>query len=60
MEEDDIFDSDELSMDEDTSSYIEDTEDNESRSDPATGTIVGLSVVLGDPISGPTANQAND
>ena len=42
MEEDDIFDSDELSMDEDTSSYIEDTEDNESRSDPATGTIVGF------------------
>ena len=26
----------------------------------STGTIVGLSVELGDPISGPTANQAND
>ena len=26
----------------------------------STGTIVGLSIVLGDPISAPTANQAND
>ena len=39
MEEDDIFDTDELSMDEDNSSYIEDTSDDKLNSDPATGTI---------------------
>jgi len=42
MEEDDIFDTDELSMDEDNSSYIEDTSDDELSSDPATGTILGF------------------
>jgi len=42
MEEDDIFDTDELSMDEDKSSYIEDTSEDELSSDPATGTIVGF------------------
>ena len=42
MEEDDIFDSDELSMDEDNSSYIEDTSDDKLNSDPATGTILGF------------------
>ena len=42
MEEDDIFDTDELSMDEDNSSYIEDTSDDKLSSDPATGTILGF------------------
>ena len=42
MEEDDIFDTDELSMDEDKSSYIEDASDDELSSDPATGTIIGF------------------
>tara|TARA_A100000172_G_scaffold11587_1_gene6167 strand:- start:731 stop:2842 length:2112 start_codon:yes stop_codon:yes gene_type:complete len=42
MEEDDIFDTDELSMDEDNSSYIEDTSDDKLNSDPATGTILGF------------------
>jgi len=42
MEEDDIFDTDELSMDEDNSSYIEDASDDELSSDPATGTILGF------------------
>jgi len=42
MEEDDIFDTDELSMDEDKSSYIEDTSEDELSSDPATGTIIGF------------------
>ena len=42
MEEDDIFETDELSMDEDKSSYIEDASDDELSSDPATGTIIGF------------------
>ena len=42
MEEDDIFDSDELSIDEGTSSYIEGSDDNELSTDPATGTIIGF------------------
>jgi len=42
MEEDDIFESDELSMDEAGSSYIEDTKDSETFDDPTVGTIVGF------------------
>jgi hypothetical protein len=42
MEEDDIFESEELSMDEDQSSFIEDASDDELSSDPATGTIIGF------------------
>ena len=42
MEEDDIFESDDLSMDEVTSSYIEDTEDSDEYSDPTVGTIVSF------------------
>jgi hypothetical protein len=42
MEEDEIFESDELSMDEDQSSYVEDTSEDELSSDPATGTIISF------------------
>ena len=42
MEEDDIFESDELSMDEATSSYVEDAPDNEVYSDPTVGRIVSF------------------
>ena len=42
MEEDDIFESDELSMDEATSSYVEDAADNEVYSDPTVGRIVSF------------------
>ena len=42
MEEDDIFESDELSIDEATSSYADDVDDNEVFTDPTVGTIVGF------------------
>ena len=42
MEEDDIFESDELSMDEATSSYVEDASDKEIYSDPTVGRIVSF------------------
>ena len=42
MEEDDIFESDELYMDEEESSFVEDKEDADSSRDEKVGTIVGL------------------
>ena len=42
MEEDEIFESDELSMDEDKSSYVEDVSDDELSTDPVTGNIIGF------------------
>ena len=42
MEEDDIFESDELYMDEEESSFVEDKEDADSRRDEKVGTVVGL------------------
>ena len=42
MEEDDIFESDELSIDEATSSYADDIPDNEVYSDPTVGNIVNF------------------
>ena len=42
MEEDDIFESEELSMDEAGSSFIEDIKDSETIDDPTVGTIVGF------------------
>ena len=42
MEEDDIFESDELYMDEEESSFIEDKEDADSSRDEKVGTVVGL------------------
>ena len=44
MEEDEIFESDELSMDEDKSSYVEDVSDDELSTDPVTGNIIGFVV----------------
>ena len=42
MEEDDIFESDELYMDEEESSFVEDKEDADSSRDEKVGTVVGL------------------
>lgn len=42
MEEDDIFESDELSIDEATSSYADDIKDSETYDDPTVGTIIGF------------------
>ena len=42
MEEDDIFESDEMYMDEQESSYVEDKDDPEDLTDPSVGTIVGF------------------
>ena len=42
MEEDDIFESDELSIDEATSSYADDVADNEVFTDPTVGNIVNF------------------
>ena len=42
MEEDDIFESDELYMDEEESSFVEDKEDVDSSRDEKVGTVVGL------------------
>jgi len=42
MEEDDIFETNELDIDEENSSYAEDISDSEIQSDPTVGRIVGL------------------
>ena len=42
MEEDDIFESDELYMDEEESSFVEDKDDADNSRDEKVGTVVGL------------------
>ena len=42
MEEDDIFESEELYMDEEESSYVEDKEDADDRTDSKVGTVSGF------------------
>ena len=42
MEEDDIFESEELYMDDQESSYVEDKEDSDDRTDSKVGTVIGF------------------
>ncbi len=42
MEEDDIFESEELYMDDQESSYVEDKEDSENKTDTKVGTVIGF------------------